>query len=120
MHHETDPDAGVQKVAELIKDIRTAMLVTITPEGKPHSRPMATQDAPFDGSIWFLSDVESQKIADIAAFPTVAVTYASSASESYLSLTGTARSSTIAVASGNSGTSSWMPGSTGPMIRASG
>ena len=67
------------------------MLVTLTPQGKPHSRPMATQDAEFDGSIWFLSDVDSQKIADIAAFPTVAVTYASSASESYLSLTGKAQ-----------------------------
>lgn len=91
MHHDNDPDTGVRKVAELIKDIRTAMLVTLTPEGKPHSRPMATQDAEFDGSIWFLADVESQKIVDIAAFPTVAVTYASSASESYLSLTGKAQ-----------------------------
>ena len=90
MHHDTDTD-GVHKVAELIKDIRTAMLVTITPDGKPHSRPMATQEAEFDGSIWFLSDIDSQKIVDIAANPTVAVTYARSASESYLSLTGTAQ-----------------------------
>lgn len=86
--HETD---GVRKVAELIKDIRTAMLVTLTPQGKPHSRPMATQEAEFDGSVWFLTDVDSGKITDIAAFPTVGITYASSASESYLSLTGKAQ-----------------------------
>jgi general stress protein 26 len=81
---------GIQKVGELIKDIRTAMLVTLTAGGQPRSRPMATQDSEFDGSLWFFTSAESRKVAEIARNPVVAVTYASSGKESYLSLTGRA------------------------------
>ena len=84
---ETNP---VSKIAELIKDIRTAMLVTIDSDGRPHSRPMSTQDTEFDGAVWFLTDIESAMVREIAANPTVAVTYASPGKESYVSLSGQA------------------------------
>lgn len=84
----SDTIDGVAKVTELIKDIRTCMLVTLTPDGYPHSRPMATQDAEFDGTVWFVTDIDSTKVRDIAAQPVVGVTYASSGKESYVSLTG--------------------------------
>lgn len=84
----TDRD-GIRKVAELIKDIRLAMLVTIDDRGRPQSRPMQTQDVEFDGTIWFFTDVQSDKVAEITANPRVNVAYASS-SERYVSVTGMA------------------------------
>jgi general stress protein 26 len=89
MQTETESNP-VHKVAELIKDIRTAMLVTTGSDGKPHCRPMATQDAEFDGTVWFLTDIESAMVMEIAVNPTVAIAYSSPARESYVSLTGQA------------------------------
>lgn len=81
---------GVKKIAELIKDLRMAMFVTIDERGFPNSRPMATQGDDFTGTLWFFSDRNSPKVRDIANHPTVNVVYMKSAQESYLSLIGTA------------------------------
>ncbi|MBC7896780.1 MAG: pyridoxamine 5'-phosphate oxidase family protein [Cytophagaceae bacterium] len=89
MHDESHRD-GIEKVAELVKDIRTAMLVTQDEQGNLHSRPMGTSEAPFDGSIWFFTPADSSKVTEIAQHPRVNVAYASPSSESYLSLSGTA------------------------------
>ena len=44
---------SIEKLNELIKDIGTAMLTTID-GGVLRSRPMATQEAEFDGTLYFL------------------------------------------------------------------
>lgn len=89
MHDESHRD-GIQKVAELVKDIRTAMLVTIDEQDNLHSRPMGTSSAPFDGTIWFFTPADSAKVAEIAHHPRVNVAYSSPSSESYLSVSGNA------------------------------
>ncbi len=81
---------GVQKIGELIKDLRMAMLVTIDGRGLPNSRPMATQGDGFDGTLWFFTDRNSPKVHDVESNPHVNVVYMKSSSESYLSLIGTA------------------------------
>ena len=86
--HDTATD-GVRKVRELIKDVKMAMLVTIDEDGRPRSRPMQTQDVEFDGTVWFFTDVNSEKVAEITANPRVNVAYASG-NETYVSLTGNA------------------------------
>lgn len=50
---------------------------------------MQTQQVEFDGTIWFFTDVQSDRVAEITANPRVNVAYASS-SESYVSVTGMA------------------------------
>ena len=85
-----DTESEIAKVAGLIRDIRTCMLVTVDRDGRPHSRPMATQEADFDGTVWFLTDIDSHKVFEVAQKPMVAVTYASPGKESYVSLTGVA------------------------------
>lgn len=82
---------GVKKIAEIIKDLRMAMLVTIDERGLPNSRPMATQGDDFSGTLWFFTDRNSPKVRDVANNPSVNVVYMKSASESYLSLVGTAK-----------------------------
>ncbi|MFS0705182.1 pyridoxamine 5'-phosphate oxidase family protein [Cellulomonas sp. 179-A 9B4 NHS] len=60
-----DRDEGVAKVAELIKDIRIAMLTTVDPSGALVSRPMAVQDVEFDGDLWFFTDLDSHKADEV-------------------------------------------------------
>lgn len=87
--HDSHAD-GVKKIAELIKDIRMAMLVTIDENGRPNSRPMATQGDDFSGTVWFFTDRNSPKVHDVNRTPDVNIVYMKSGSESYLSLVGTA------------------------------
>jgi general stress protein 26 len=85
---ELDPK---QKVGELIKDIRTTMMTTIDSNGVPRSRPMYTQEAEFDGDLWFLADAHSSKMAAIARNPRVNLGYANPSKERYVSVTGAAQ-----------------------------
>jgi len=88
MQSTTTNAEGVKKVGELIKDIKMAMFVTIGEDGSPRSRPMQTQDVEFDGTLWFFTDVNSDKVQEIENNPLVNVAYASGAQ--FVSLTGTA------------------------------
>jgi general stress protein 26 len=89
MHDESHRD-GIEKVAELVKDIRTAMLVTLDDQGHLRSRPMGTSEARFDGTLWFFTPADSSKVTEIAHHPRVNVAYSSPSSESYLSVSGNA------------------------------
>ncbi|WP_158748305.1 pyridoxamine 5'-phosphate oxidase family protein [Acidobacterium sp. S8] len=64
-----------KKIDELVKDIRIAMLTTLGPDGVLHSRPMATQEKTFEGTLWFLTREDSGKVFDIAQDSQVALTY---------------------------------------------
>jgi general stress protein 26 len=77
---------AIEKVKELIKDIDVAMLTTIS-GGKAVSRPMQTQEAEFDGDLWFLTMKDTAKYQEILANPAVNVAYAG---RSYVSISGTA------------------------------
>ena len=54
------------------------------------SRPMAVQDEPFDGTLWFLTRNTSDKIGEIAQDQHVTLTFAEPSSSKYLSLKGRA------------------------------
>jgi general stress protein 26 len=51
-----------KKLSEMIKDVNIAMLTTIAPDGTLNSRPMGTQDAEFDGDLWFFTELETGKV----------------------------------------------------------
>lgn len=74
---------------ELLKDFGTAMLVTRSPDGRMHGRPMDIAEITDAGEVWFCSGLDSGKIAEIAADPEVAV--AIQGKTKWLSLTGRAR-----------------------------
>ena len=79
---------GATKVAELMKDIRIAMLTTVDETGRPTSRPMATQEVEFDGDLWFFAARDSRKVAQVRANPVVNVSLTSA--DTWVSLTGRA------------------------------
>jgi general stress protein 26 len=80
----------IQKLGELIKDIRIAMLTTVTSDGRLRSRPMATQGTPFDGDLWFFTEKRSMKVDEIGEQPQVNLSYMDAGSQRYVSVSGRA------------------------------
>lgn len=74
-------------VNDLIKDIDVAMFTTIV-GNKPVSRPLQTQEAEFDGDLWFLTLKDTDKYQEILQNPSVNVAYAG---KSYVSISGSAQ-----------------------------
>lgn len=76
----------METLRELIKDVDTAMLTTVTEEGLV-SRPMKTQEVGFDGDLWFFTKKETNKYEEILNDQDVNVAYAG---KSYVSVRGRA------------------------------
>jgi general stress protein 26 len=68
-------EEGIAKIAEMIKDIQMAMLTTVGTDGPLHSRPMATQQTPFEGELLFLTGADTGKVHEIEDDQEVALTY---------------------------------------------
>ncbi len=85
MDEKTGSEAR-EKVQTLIKGARIAMLATRGEDGLFHSRPMATSEAEFDGTLWFLTDRRTHKVEQLLADPEVLITYASG--QNYISVAG--------------------------------
>ena len=77
-----------QKVRDLIKKTRLAMLTSVGPDGRLVSKPMATQDVDFDGEVWFIAERDSEKVRNIQANSNVNVAYAGGSA--WVSLSGDA------------------------------
>lgn len=86
---DTNRDA-VAKLAKMIKGIRIAMLCTAMPDGSLRSRPMATQQAEFDGQLWFFCDADSAKVYEIEREHHVNIAYADRDDSRYVSVSGRA------------------------------
>ena len=85
----TSDDSARAKVTELIREGRICMFTTMTPEGRHVSRPMALQEAEFDGDLWFFVYDDSPKVVDIATHPQVNVAF-STKSNAWVSVSGRA------------------------------
>jgi general stress protein 26 len=79
----------IAKVGGLIKGIRMAMLTTESPDGLLHSRPMATQETEFDGTLWFFTSLSSGKVGELEWNPEVNLSYAEPSDTKYVSVSGT-------------------------------
>jgi len=77
-----------QKIVDIVKAADIALLTTQTSSGALHSRPLAAQDAEFDGDLWFFTQDPSPKVDDIAQHPQVNASFSSG--KAYLSVAGTA------------------------------
>jgi general stress protein 26 len=92
MKSETNqnPKDSIQKLGELLKDIKFAMFTTIDLDGSLYSRPMASQHQEFDGDLWFFSNRSSGKIRSIEKDQHVNLAYASPDDSRYVSVSGRA------------------------------
>ena len=84
----------IEELYTLIEKIKTAMLTTRRPDGRLVSRPMATQKRDPIADLWFVADVESQKVDELEHDPHVNLGYFDSGSWEWVSVSGTARIST--------------------------
>jgi general stress protein 26 len=89
-YKELSGSEGQKKISELIKGIRIAMLTTVAGDGTMSSRPMAIQDEPFNGTLWFLTRSTSEKIDEVKQDQHVTLTFAEPKDSKYLSLKGRA------------------------------
>lgn len=86
--------SDLSKLVELTRDVRVAMMTTFPPGKPPHARPMYTtglDPKSFDGTLWFMSHVESVKNDELAANPAVLLTYAAPDKNRYVAVSGKAR-----------------------------
>ncbi|MEW6320409.1 MAG: pyridoxamine 5'-phosphate oxidase family protein [Acidobacteriota bacterium] len=84
-------DAIVSAARSVVATARYATLVTLDATGQPQARivdPFAPED---DLAIWVATNPLSRKVGEIAADPRVTLLYFDSASESYVTVIGSAR-----------------------------
>ena len=81
------------KLWDMIKDIKFGMFTARHGNGHLHSRPMTTQNGSNDRGavLWFFMSRKSDPVVDLLAAPDVNVAYADTGSDSYVSVSGTAR-----------------------------
>lgn len=89
-YHEFSGEEGREKIAELAKGIHICMMTTVNPDGTMDSRPMAVQDEPFNGTLWFLTRVTSDKVGEIEQDRHVTLSFADPSSSKYIALKGKA------------------------------
>jgi len=75
---------------EKIKDIRLAMLTSQETDGDFHSRPMYTHDMDEDGTLWFFTYQDSNKVREIERNNRISLTFSDDGAETYVSVSGTA------------------------------
>jgi general stress protein 26 len=79
-------------LGKLIEGIDIAMLTTVGREGYLVSRPLSTQKSSYDGRrVWFFTEADSPKIAEVRRHPKVNLAYASKDKNTYVSIAGVAR-----------------------------
>lgn len=76
-------------VTEIMKDTRIAVLTYVDDQDRLVSTPMGTQDFADPSTVWFITEVDSDKAVAIRERPQVNVSYSSKAG--WISLAGTAR-----------------------------
>lgn len=84
-------ETTVARIAELLSGIRTAIVTTVTTDGRLHSRPMASQDMDFDGVLWFVTRRDTDKVHEARDNHHASVAFVDSVRNRYVTLSGSIR-----------------------------
>ena len=90
MSKDANFTADMKKLGEMIKDIEFSMLTTVDEDGSLRSRPMATQQDEFNGTLYYFTYGSSHKVLEVNRNHEVNVSYARPDKQQYVSLSGTA------------------------------
>lgn len=77
-----------KKLAELVKEIKIAMLTTIDTDGELRSRPMATSEIKEEGVVYFFTQAQSHKTEELGKNHKVNVSYLDRDEQVYASISG--------------------------------
>jgi len=81
----------IDDLYDLIKGIETAMFTTRGVSGQLVSRPMATQERIEGADLWFVTNVDTHKLDDLALDPHVNCSYFNNRTREWVSVSGIAR-----------------------------
>ena len=90
MENTKTREEAIKKLNDLIEDIDFAMLTTVDTDGVLRSRPMSTQEAEFDGTLWFFTSDKTHKVEEIERDNRVNASYAEPKDNVYVSVSGKA------------------------------
>ncbi|MBD2753341.1 pyridoxamine 5'-phosphate oxidase family protein [Spirosoma validum] len=92
METQSQTSKQLEKVREMVEDIRIAMMTTVDEQGNLVSRPMAALQADEDGTIWFFTKRSSPKVDQIDNNDhRVNLSFASVSDADYVSISGKAQ-----------------------------
>ena len=80
----------LNKLKEEIQNAETAILTTVSLQGKLRSRPVSILEMDNSGSLWFFTNEFTARKNEIAKNPLVCVSYSNSKIQKYVSVTGEA------------------------------
>ena len=81
----------IDKIREMVKDVKYAMMTTITSEGQLHACPMTTSETSLGAKeVWFIGDKQSEAVANIKNNPQVNLSYSCLQDKDYVSINGKA------------------------------
>jgi general stress protein 26 len=87
-----DPtDGEFHKFVQLIQEIEVALLTTVDREGHLHTRPVQTLGIGPERTLWFFTDLRSEKAFELAHDVRLALGYADPKSRRYVALAGAGR-----------------------------
>ncbi len=82
--------AAIEKLRELTRGTRVAMLTTAMPDGSLRSRPMGVANQEFDGEFWFFTGWDSEKVHELLQDAHVNLSFVIHAENRYISVSGRA------------------------------
>jgi general stress protein 26 len=85
----TDGEFG--RILRMIRDMKIALLTTVDREGHFHARPVQTLGIERDRSLWFFTDVRSEKAFELARDVRLGLGYADPQTRRYVAVAGTGR-----------------------------
>ena len=77
-----------EKLYDMIKKVRIAMLTTVEPDGSLHTRPMANQEADGNGDLWFFAEKGSAVETNVRANPHVSLGFSDPHGDDYVAVSG--------------------------------
>lgn len=81
----------IDTIREMVKDVKYAMMTTITSDGHLHACPMTTSETSLGAKeIWFIGDKNSEVVANIKNNPQVNLSYSCQQDKDYVSINGKA------------------------------
>lgn len=83
-------EKNIEKLKDMVEDVRICMFNTVSLEDEMGSRPMATAKIEDDGSIWFFTSEYSPKSKEISKENNVLLAYSDPSKNTYVTVKGKA------------------------------
>ena len=83
-----DTQDALPKILSLVRQISVALLTTFDRDGTLHTRPVQTLGVEDDGTLWFFTDLHSEKVGELLADMRVSLGYADTKANHYVAVSG--------------------------------